>query len=126
MTVTVTPNDKLVFQFEDGTEVQSVSNAVSAGSLLAFDYPDEHTYTKSAGERAQKQTALAGGAGESILAAYSYHDIDRLLSGRGFQIHEHLTPDKITELYFEGYNTRNPKHRMTAFDNVNYCLAERK
>jgi len=38
-------------------------------------------------------------------------------------VYEHLTPPEITEQYFKKYNTLNPEHPITAFDNVNYCLA---
>lgn len=61
-----------------------------------------------------------------MLASYSYTDMEQLLSEHGFPIYEHLTPHEMTKQYFEIYNNVNPLHRMTAFDNVNYCLAVRK
>ena len=81
---------------------------------------------EEAGERAKKQSMLAGAANEKMLASYSYCDMERLLSAHDFLIYEHLTPQEMTEQYFEAYNKANPSHRMTAFDNVNYCLAVRK
>ena len=33
---------------------------------------------------------------------------------------------EITEQYFAEYNRANPQHIMSAFDNVNYCLAIKK
>ena len=57
------------------------------------------TYTDKAGERTKKQAMLAGGAGEAMLASYSYFDIESLLSDCGFLIYEHLNPKEITEQY---------------------------
>ncbi len=34
-------------------------------------------------------------------------------------------PDEITAQYFAQCNRANPRHSMSAFDNVNYCLARR-
>lgn len=93
------------------------------GSAVIFDYPDENSYTEKAGERAKKQVMMAAAANERMLARYSYTDIEKLLSDCGFLIYEHLSPLEITQQYFENYNHANPSHPMTAFDNVNYCLA---
>ena len=106
--------------------LRSIANSVATGSFIAFDYPDEYTYTNHTGERAQRSTLLAAGAGETMLASYSHSDVVRLLDGCRFRIHEHLTPDDMTEQYFSGYNASTPDHLMVAFDNVNYCLAEKK
>lgn len=96
------------------------------GSSIVFDYPDENTYTEKAGERAKKQALLAGAANEKMLASYSYGDMEKILSEHGFLIYEHLTPMEMTQQHFGTYNQANPTHPMTAFDNVNYCLAVRK
>ncbi len=69
---------------------------------------------------------LAGGAGEAMLASYSYSDMEALLVNCGFLIYEHLEPKEITEQYFAEYNRANPQHIMSAFNNVNYCLAIKK
>jgi methyltransferase (TIGR00027 family) len=106
--------------------LQNISSFLSNGSTVVFDYPDEYTYTEQAGERAKKQSMLAGGAKEKMLACYAYEEMCQLLSDSGFLIYEHLTPDEITEQYFSEYNLANQQHLMTAFDNVNYCLAVRK
>ena len=105
--------------------LRSIASSVATGSLIAFDYPDECTHTNHAGKTAQRSATLAAGAGETMLAAYSHNDIARLLCDCGFRIHAHLTPDEMTEQYFNDYNTATPDHLITASDNVNYCLAER-
>ena len=101
----------------------AISSVVPKGSAIVFDYPDEHTYTQTAGERAKKQLAMAGAANEKMLASYSCLKLEKLLADRDFLIYEHLTPHEITEQYFKKYNQSNPGHPITAFDNVNYCLA---
>lgn len=105
--------------------ISAVGTMSPKGSSIVFDYPDENSHTDKAGERAKKQSMLAGAANEKMLAGYSYCDMGKMLSDYGFSIYEHLTPGEMTEQYFEAYNQANPLHPMTAFDNVNYCLAVR-
>lgn len=93
------------------------------GSSIVFDYPDEHYMTDDAGERAKKQVLLAKAAGEAMLSCYSYREMEALLSDQGFSIYEHLSPQAMTDRNFDAYNRANPLHTITAFDNVNYCLA---
>jgi methyltransferase (TIGR00027 family) len=106
--------------------ISTISSIVPKGSVIIFDYPDEDTYTPKAGERAKKQAAIAGAANEKMLASYSYLELEKLLADSNFLIYEHLTPNEITEQYFKKYNHSNPEHPITAFDNVNYCLAVKK
>lgn len=105
--------------------ISALSSILSKGSAIVLDYPDENSYTEKAGERAKKQALLAGAANEKMLASYSYEDMVKILSTYGFLIYEHLTPSEMTHQYFEAYNHANPSYPMTAFDNVNYCLAVR-
>ncbi len=106
--------------------ISTISGIVPKGSSIVFDYPDEDSYTPKAGERAKKQAAMAGAANEKMLASYSYLELEKLLADSSFLIYEHLIPDEITEQYFKKYNASNPQHPITAFDNVNYCLAVKK
>ncbi|MGN0537028.1 MAG: class I SAM-dependent methyltransferase [Acutalibacteraceae bacterium] len=106
--------------------LKNISALVPNGSSIVFDYPDENYYTDKAGERSKKQIRLADGANETMLASYSYPVMEQLLSDCGFLIYEHLIPQEITSAYFETYNKANPKHKITALDNVNYCLAVKK
>ncbi len=103
--------------------LSSINSIISKKSLIIFDYPDENSYTEHAGERAKKQSMLAKGADESMLASYSFKDMTNILSECGFSIYKHLTPTEITDKYFSEYNKHNPLHPMSAFDNVNYCAA---
>ena len=106
--------------------IKTIGEITPKGSLLVFDYPDDATYSEKAAERTKKQVVLANGAKENMLAGYSYDEMERLLCRCGFLTYEHLIPDQITKQYFEEYNKANPEHYMSAFDNVNYCLAVRQ
>ena len=106
--------------------ISTLGSLLPKGSSIVFDYPDEYSYTDKAGERAKKQAMLAGGADEKMLACYSYEKIEKLLIDDGFLICEHLTPAEMTAQYFDQYNRAAPSYPMTAFDNVNYCLAVKK
>ncbi|WP_186430385.1 class I SAM-dependent methyltransferase [Clostridium sp. BSD9I1] len=106
--------------------IRTISKFVPEGSSIVFDYPDEYTYTDKAGERAKRQALMAGAANEKMLASYSYMELEKILADNNFLIYEHLTPNEITEQYFKKYNEANPEHPITAFDNVNYCLAVKK
>ena len=103
--------------------LNTISCFVPKGSVIVFDYPDEYSYIPKAGERTKKQVALAGGANEKMLASYSYSELKNLLADSNFLVYEHLTPTEITDQYFKKYNKLNSEHSITAFDNVNYCLA---
>ncbi|WP_042199894.1 class I SAM-dependent methyltransferase [Paenibacillus camerounensis] len=97
-----------------------------AGSSFVFDYPDEHTFTPSAGERAQKQVVLAAQSGEPMQASYAYDELEQLLEACGLLIYRHLTPSEINSEFFKAYNDSHPGHHISAFDNVNYCLAVKR
>jgi methyltransferase (TIGR00027 family) len=103
--------------------INTISSILPKGSSIIFDYPDEDTYTQKAGVRTKKQVAMAGASNERMLASYSYLELQKLLEDSNFLIYEHLTPVEITEQYFKKYNQLNSEHPITAFDNVNYCLA---
>jgi methyltransferase (TIGR00027 family) len=100
-----------------------LSSLLVKGSTLAFDYPDEQSFSADAGERAKKQMILAEGSNEKMHSCYSLSFMEHLLEKYGFLCYEHLTPKEITEQYFSRYNEANPENKMSAFDNVNYCLA---
>ncbi|MDO0825858.1 class I SAM-dependent methyltransferase [Desulfosporosinus nitroreducens] len=106
--------------------LNKLSMLIPQGSTITFDYPDENTYTDQAGVRTKKQLALAVKANEKMLGSYSFSQLESLLSKNNFIISQHLTPNEITIKYFDNYNRVNCGHKITAFDNVNYCLATKK
>lgn len=103
-----------------------ISSVSASGSSIVFDYPDELSLTEKAGPRMQKQVILASGSGEVMKASYSCSEIESMLKQAGYSVSEHLTPDKITARFFSDYNAKNPRNKITAFDNVNYCIAVKK
>ncbi|QVK17671.1 class I SAM-dependent methyltransferase [Mycoplasmatota bacterium] len=106
--------------------IKKLYNLFPDGSSIVFDYPDENTFTEKASLRVQKQVAMANFSGEKMLAAYSYNEMENILSDCGFLIYDHLTPEDINKRYFETYNNINKHKQIFAFENVNYCLAVKK
>ncbi len=103
-----------------------IASLLPSGSSIVFDYPDEQTFTSEAGERAQKQVMMAARAGEPMQASYSYLELEQMLEEVNLLIYQHLTPAEVTEQLFQSYNNSQPAHKITAFDNVNYCLAVKR
>ena len=106
--------------------LRGISDILPDGSAIAFDYPDFLYHSPRAGERTGKQAMLAKGAGEAMTVGYSYAVLEAILSQCGFLVYEHLEPEEITGRFFLAHNEAEPKHSMTAFDHVNYCLAVKK
>ena len=77
----------------------NISQIIPKGSKIAFDYPDEKSYTEQAGERAEKQAMLASSANETMLASYSYSDMEICLMLRFFDC-EHLTQIRLRVDFF--------------------------
>lgn len=57
---------------------------------------------------------------------YSYSDIEKILEKYNLYIYEHLNGYNMTKNYFSIYNTFNPKYKMKAPNDVNYCLAVKR
>ncbi|MDF9839019.1 MULTISPECIES: class I SAM-dependent methyltransferase [unclassified Paenibacillus] len=103
-----------------------LADMLPAGSSFAFDYPDGFTFTSEAGERTQKQVMMAAQSGEPMQASYTYPELEQLLEDCGLLIYRHLIPPEITRELFQAYNDKQPEHPLSAFDNVNYCLAVKR
>jgi len=106
--------------------LQALRNLLCTGSTLVFDCSDENADTPNAGLRAQKWEHLCRRAGKPVYGGYSERTLMHLLSDCGFRVYEYITPPEITAQYFSLYNRANPEYPMTAFDNLNFCLAVRK
>lgn len=98
--------------------IQSISNILSSGSSIIFDYP---TYEES--KETQINEELAKTANEEMKSKYSYKEIEDILSENGLLIYEHLNSEEMTNTYFYNYNTLNPNNRIIAPKGVCYCLA---
>lgn len=99
--------------------IKLISGIIPKDSIIVFDYPGDEAET----EKSKKQKVLAKGAGENMLAVYSYEEIKEMFIKYDLSVYEHLVPQDITNQYFKSYNEANPEHIMSAFDNVNYCAA---
>lgn len=97
-----------------------ISEMLTEGSTLCFDYPfDEESH------ETKTNRALASCAGEQMKALYSKQEIQFLLEKCGFTMEEHLSHDEMTAAYFAKYNEANPNHPMEAPAGVHYVFARK-
>ncbi|MGM9834288.1 MAG: class I SAM-dependent methyltransferase [Bacilli bacterium] len=101
--------------------IKSISNIISEGSSVIFDYP---TYVES--KETMINEKLANGAKEKMQSKYSYEEIEKILSDNNLLIYEHLDDCQMTNNYFEIYNFFNPHNKIIAPKGVAYCLAIKK
>ncbi|MBE5105938.1 class I SAM-dependent methyltransferase [Bacillus thuringiensis] len=95
---------------------------VPAGSSIVFDYPDENLFTeKGLSNRVENMVKMAEVGGEPMKSCFSYVEMESLLEKSGLLIYEHLSPEDIRKLYFEGRNDY-----LEAFETVHYVHAVKK
>ncbi|MCP1164350.1 MULTISPECIES: class I SAM-dependent methyltransferase [Bacillus] len=95
---------------------------VPEGSSIIFDYPDENLFTeKGLSNRVENMVKMATVGGEPMKSCFSYIEMEALLEKAGLLIYEHLTPEDIHTLYFEGRNDY-----LKAFETVHYVHAVKK
>lgn len=95
---------------------------VPEGSSIVFDYPDENLFTeKGLSNRVENMVKMAAVGGEPMKSCYSYREMEALLEKAGLLIYEHLSPEEINTLYFEGRNDY-----LEAFETVQYIHAVKK
>ncbi|WP_141530849.1 class I SAM-dependent methyltransferase [Bacillus cereus] len=92
------------------------------GSSIVFDYPDENLFTeKGLSNRVENMVKMAAVGGETMKSCYSYREMEALLEKSGLLIYEHLSPEDIHTLYFEGRNDY-----LEAFETVHYVHAVKR
>ncbi|MED2013210.1 class I SAM-dependent methyltransferase [Bacillus wiedmannii] len=95
---------------------------VPEGSSIVFDYPDENLFTeKGLSNRVENMVKMATVGGEPMKSCFSYTEMEALLEKAGLLIYEHLSPEDIHTLYFEGRNDY-----LKAFETVHYVHAVKK
>ncbi|AXK19115.1 class I SAM-dependent methyltransferase [Bacillus sp. COPE52] len=95
---------------------------VPEGSSIVFDYSDENLFTeKGLSNRVENMVKMAAVGGEPMKSCFSYAEMEALLEKAGLLIYEHLSPDDIHTLYFEGRNDY-----LKAFETVHYVHAIKK
>ncbi|EEK78184.1 class I SAM-dependent methyltransferase [Bacillus cereus] len=102
--------------------IECLFEMVPAGSSIVFDYPDENLFTeKGLSNRVENMVKMAAVGGEPMKSCYSYREMEALLEKSGLLIYEHLSPEDINILYFEGRNDY-----LKAFETVQYIHAVKK
>lgn len=95
---------------------------VPEGSSIVFDYPDKNLFTeKGLSNRVKNMVKMAAVGGEPMKSCFSYTEMEALLEKAGLLIYEHLSPEDINKLYFEGRNDY-----LKAFETVHYVHAVKK
>ena len=102
--------------------IEYLFEMIPEGSSIVFDYPDENLFTeKGLSNRVENMVKMAAVGGEPMKSCYSYAEMEALLEKAGLHIYEHLTPEDIHTLYFEGRNDY-----LKAFETVHYVHAVKK
>ncbi|MBW8351143.1 class I SAM-dependent methyltransferase [Bacillus sp. IITD106] len=95
---------------------------VPSGSSIVFDYGDEGLFKeKGHSNRVENMVKMAAVGGEPMKSCFSYSELEKLLEKSGLLIYEHLSPEKINELYF-----KNRDDYLTAFETIHYVHAVKK
>ncbi|PEA13659.1 SAM-dependent methyltransferase [Bacillus thuringiensis] len=102
--------------------IECLFEIVPVGSSIVFDYPDENLFTKKGlSNRVENMVKMAAVGGEPMKSCYSYAEMEALLEKAGLLIYEHLSPEDIDVLYFEGRNDY-----LEAFETVHYVHAVKR
>ncbi|TXS01044.1 SAM-dependent methyltransferase [Bacillus sp. SH7-1] len=102
--------------------IECLFEMVPAGSSIVFDYPDENLFTeKGLSNRVENMVKMAVVGGEPMKSCFSYAEMEALLEKAGLLIYEHLSPEDINKLYFEGRSDY-----LEAFETVHYVHAVKK
>lgn len=95
---------------------------VPSGSSIVFDYADEKLFEeKGIFNRVENMVKMASASGEPMKSCFSYYEIERMLEKSGLLIYEHLSPNKINELYFD-----DRKDYLSSFETIHYIHAIKK
>ncbi|HHT7237870.1 TPA: class I SAM-dependent methyltransferase [Bacillus cereus] len=102
--------------------IECLFEMVPEGSSIVFDYPDENLFTeKGLSNRVENMVKMAAVGGEPMKSCFSYEEMEALLEKSCLLIYEHLSPEDINKLYFEGRNDY-----LEAFEAVHYVHAVKK
>ena len=99
--------------------IKNISQLSTEQNIIVFDYPDETTlHPEKTVERVTILAEMTASLGEVMKHGYTLESIKTALHNHGFDIHAHMTPQKIQSAFFEG---RNDNH--SAFENVHFISA---
>ncbi|MFP7466635.1 class I SAM-dependent methyltransferase, partial [Bacillus safensis] len=95
---------------------------VPSGSSIVFDYADEKLFEeKGTSNRVENMVKMASIGGEPMKSCFSYFEIEKVLEKSDLLIYEHLSPEKINELYFN-----NREDYLSAFETIHFIHAVKK
>lgn len=87
-----------------------------------MDFADERLFTeKGVSNRVENMVKMAAASGEPMRSCFSYAEMESMLEQSGLLIYEHLTPERIHELYFD-----KRTDYLSAFETIHYIHAVKK
>lgn len=99
--------------------VSDMADLSKGGSVILFDYPDETTHNSDRNtERVARLAQVTASLGETMKHGFTYPSLKRMLVKHNFTQIEHMTPNKIQKLFFEGRSDN-----CRAFENVHFIAA---
>lgn len=99
--------------------LESISNIVSQGSIILFDYPNGY-------DDSGKNKVLAGGSGEEMKSYYKEEDIADFCDRYNMYVVENIGTYRIDNEYFYDYNTLNPNNKIFFNKDINICVLVKK
>ncbi|MBU8726753.1 class I SAM-dependent methyltransferase [Bacillus pumilus] len=102
--------------------IDDLFTKVPSGSSIVFDYADENLFEeKGISNRVENMVKMASIGGEPMKSCFSYFEIEKMLEKSDLLIYEHLSPEKVNELYFN-----NREDDLSAFETIHYIHAIKK
>ena len=99
--------------------LESISNIVSQGSIILFDYPNGY-------DDSGKNRVLASGCGEVMKSYYKEEEIIDFCDKNSMYVVENIGKYELDNEYFYDYNTLNPNNKIFFNKDINICVAVKK
>ncbi len=99
--------------------LESISNIVSQGSIILFDYSNGYNDSN-------KNKVLAGGSGEEMKSYYKEKDIVDFCDRNNMYVVENIGTYQIDNEYFYDYNTLNLNNKIFFNKDINICVLVKK
>ncbi|WP_366161534.1 class I SAM-dependent methyltransferase [Bacillus infantis] len=107
---------------ENASLISSLFSELPQGSSIVLDFADENLFVeKGKSNRVEHIVKMAAAGGETMKSCFAYGEIELMLEKAGLLIYEHLSPEKIQELYFCGR-----EDDLSAFETIHYIHAVKK
>jgi methyltransferase (TIGR00027 family) len=107
---------------ENASLIISLFSDLPQGSSIVLDFADENLFVeKGKSNRVEHIVKMAAAGGETMKSCFAYEEIELMLEKAGLLVYEHLSPEKIQELYFSGR-----EDDLSAFETIHYIHAVKK